>query len=372
MEIRIAQETFSALLGRAQSVIERKSTRAILENILLEAYDGAVRISATDLRIALTQEAPCLVGRPGAVAVSARKLHEVVRELPKAELSLEVQDNQWTTLRCGKIVFHLPGAPAEDYPSMPPLPETFLSFPATTFRRMIEKTLFAASNDESRIFLTGVFLKEWVDEKQEAFLRMVSTDGHRLAMVDRVLPVNLGIFHNGVIIPKKGLGELRTLLEPLDGEFELAASGGRVFARVANTCLSVTLIDSSFPNYEQVIPADVRTWVVINRLSLLNALRRVSLLSDEETRTVVLEATEDTVVLTSDNPRFGDAREELEVEYRQSPIRIAFNAGYFLEILRVMDGDDVKLGITDGLAPCVVRDAQDARYLSVIMPMRIE
>ncbi|MBI5014725.1 MAG: DNA polymerase III subunit beta [Deltaproteobacteria bacterium] len=372
MEIRIAQETFSALLGRAQSVIERKSTRAILENILLEAYDGSIRISATDLRIALTQETPCLVGTPGAVAVSARKLHEVVRELPKAEVSVEVKENQWVTVRCGKITFHLPGMPAEDYPSMPPLPDTFLSFPSIVFRRMIEKTLFAASNDESRIFLTGVFLKEWVDEKNEAFLRMVSTDGHRLAMVDRPLPVTPGVFQVGVIIPKKGLGEFRTLLEPLDGDFELAASEGRLYARVANTCLSVTLIDSSFPNYEQVIPSEVKTWVRINRVSLLNALRRVSLLSDEETRTVVMEATEDSVVLTSDNPRFGDAREELEVEYRQSPVRIAFNAGYFLEILRVMDGEDISLGITDGLAPCVVRDAQDARYLSVIMPMRIE
>lgn len=372
MEIRIAQETLSTLLGRAQSVIERKSTRAILENILLEAYGGTLRISATDLRIALTQEAPCLVGREGAVAVPARKLHEVVRELPKVELSLDLQENQWATVRCGKITFHLPGTPAEDYPSMPALPETFLSFPAAVFRKMTEKTLFAASSDESRLYLTGVFLKEWVDENGQALLRMVSTDGHRLALVDRPLPANLGVFEQGVIIPKKGLGELRSLLETVEGDFELAASEGRITGRVGNTCLSVSLIDAAFPNYEQVIPSDVKAWLSANRLSLLNALRRVSLLSDEETRTVVIAGADDVLVLTSDNPRMGDAREEIEVDYRGAPFRIAFNAAYFVELLRVMDGEDVKVGITDGLAPCLVRDAQDARFLSVIMPMRIE
>lgn len=371
MQIRIAQETFSTLLSRAQSVVERKSTRAILENILLEAAEGRLRVAATDLRISLTQEQSCLVERAGSIAVPARKLHEVVREIPKGDVVLEVQENQWVTVVAGKSRFHLPGAPAEDFPTMPLVPESFLAFPAPVFRKMIERTLFAASNDESRIYLTGVFLKEWADEGA-TYLRMVSTDGHRLALIDRALDKNTGIFRNGVIIPKKGLGELKSLLEGVEGDFEMTAGDGRIYARVGNASLAVTLIDAAFPNYEQVVPSDVRSWIQMERIPLVNALKRVSLLSDEETRTVILEASGDQLVVSSDNPRLGDARDEMEIEYREAPVRIAFNASYFLDLLRVLDGSIVKLGIVDGLAPCLVRDAEDSHYLSVIMPMRLE
>jgi DNA polymerase-3 subunit beta len=372
MEIRISQELLSSLLSRAQSVIERKSTRAILENVLLESHEGHLRVSATDLRISLLQEAICSTIKSGSVAIPARKFHEVVRELPKGEVVVEVKENQWVTVSAGKVTFHLPASPADEYPTLPAIAKNFISFSCMSFRRMIEKTIFAASNDESRIYLTGVFLKEWRETDGSFLLRMVATDGHRMSLIDRAIERPIEMFSEGVIVPKKGLGELRNLLDTNEETFDLACSEGRLYARTGNTTLSVTLIDASFPNYEQVIPQEIRSWIQANRSDLANALRRVALLSDEETRTVVLEATEESLMLSSDNPRFGDAREEMAIQYEGSPIKIAFNATYFMDLLRAMEGDDVKMGITDGLAPCLVQGVEDSKYLSVIMPMRID
>lgn len=372
MEIRISQELLSLLLSRAQSVIDRKSTRAILENVLLESHDNHLRVSATDLRISLLQEAACTTERPGSVAVPGRKFHEIVRELPKGEVAITVKENQWVTVSAGKVTFHLPASPAEEYPTLPPVPKSFLGFSSSAFRRMIEKTIFAASNDESRIYLTGVFLRELKEEDGSSYLRMVATDGHRLSLIDRPIDKTISMFDEGVIVPKKGLSELRNLLDVTEDSFDLACSEGRLYARTGNTTLSITLIDAAFPNYEQVIPQEVRSWIQANRTDLSNGLRRVALLSDEETRTVVLEATEENLLLSSDNPRLGDAREELAVEYQGNPIKIAFNATYFMDLLRAMEGEQVKMGVTDGLAPCLVKGVEDSRYLSVIMPMRID
>lgn len=372
MEIRISQELLSLLLSRAQSVIDRKSTRAILENVLLESQEGRLKVSATDLRISLVQESVCSTTKPGSVAVPGRKFHEIVRELPKGEVLLDVKENQWLTLTAGKVTFHLPAAPAEEYPTLPSSPKSFLSFSCAAFRKMIEKTIFAASNDESRIYLTGVFLKELKESDGTSILRMVATDGHRLSLIDRPIDKPISLFEDGVIVPKKGLSELRNLLDTTEDNFDLTTNDGKLYARSGNTTLSITLIDAAFPNYEQVIPQEVRSWVQANRQQLSNALKRVALLSDEETRTVVLEAAEDSLLLSSDNPRMGDAREDISVEYRGNPVKIAFNATYFMDLLRAMEGEEVKMGITDGLAPCLVKGVEDSRYLSVIMPMRID
>lgn len=372
MQIRIAQNSFASLLSRCQSVLERKSTRPILENVLIEASEGTARLSATDLRVSLTQETDCLVDRPGAISIPGRKLHEIVREMPKADITLEVKENQWITASAGKSIFHLPGTPADEYPALPDPPETYLQIEASLFRTMLEKTLFAASNDESRMYLCGVFMNVWADESGSGYLRMVATDGHRLSLIDRPMSQDLAPFREGIIIPKKGLSELKNLLEGVEDPFDLAVSEGRVFCRVGPTCLAMLLIDAAFPNYEQVIPAESAQSLRTNRGILHDALRRVSLLSDEETHSVIMETDGPVAVLTSTNPQFGDAREEVETAYEGEPFKVAFNAGYFLDALRAMEGDEVLLSVTDSMAPCLLRSDTDTGLLCVIMPMRID
>lgn len=372
MKIRIPQDAFSEVLSRAQSVLERKSTRPILESVLLEAAGGSLRASATDLRVGLVQETACEVLQPGSVTVPGRKLHEILREMPRIPVVFEVRDNHRVTLSAGKSVFHIPGGAPDEYPTLPEGPESFGRMEARVFREMLARTLFAASNDESRLNLCGVYVTTHEEAGGTNCLRMVSTDGHRLALVDRPVEKAVKAFARGVIVPKKALSELSSLLEGNAGDFEVATAEGRLFARIDAALLSVLLIDGAFPSYEQVIPADAPQGLRVPRQEFLDGLRRVSLLSDQESRSVILEAKEGAVVLTSADPRFGDAREEIEAAYDGPGFRVAFNSSYVIDVLRAVDDGEILVSLSDPLSPCLVRSSSDPRSLWVVMPMRLD
>ncbi len=372
MKIQVLQESFTSVLALSQSVLERKTTRPILENVLVESESDGVRVSATDLRVSIVQQAPCSVERPGSISVSGRKLHEILREMPKGPVDIEVMENRWVTVSSGKSVFHLPGTEPDEYPTITPPPADLMPMDARIFREMLDKTLFAASNDESRLYLCGVYTKAWTDEEGRTLLRMVATDGHRLSLVDRPVDSVLRPFEEGVIIPKKGLAELKTVLENVEGSFGVAASEGAVFARVGSTELAITLIEGSFPNYQQVVPAEAPHSLRMNRAIFYDALRRVSLLSDQDSRSVMLEADGDRVVLTSADIRMGEARDEIDGEYSGPPLKIAFNSAYVMEALRAIGGEEILLSIQDSLSPCLLRSTADPRALCVVMPMRVD
>jgi DNA polymerase-3 subunit beta len=183
---------------------------------------------------------------------------------------------------------------------------------------------------------------------------------------------DLSPFDEGVILPKKGLSELRSMIDGCEDTFQLATADGRVFAQVERTLLSITLIDANFPNYQQVIPPEVEKKLILDRDHLIDALKRVSLLSDLETHTVIMEGTVGGTILTSTNTQFGDAREELDSEYEGEPLRVAFNSVYLLEAVRTLRGQQVSFSIGDALAPCLLRGSDDSGHLCVVMPMRID
>jgi DNA polymerase III subunit beta len=372
MKIQVPQESFASVLSLAQSVLERKSTRPILENVLLEAGPDWVRVSATDLRVSIVQQERCGVSMPGSISIPGRKLHEILREMPKGVVDIEVKENRWVHVSMGKSVFHLPGTEPQEYPSIPAPPKDLLSFNARTFREMLDKTLFAASNDESRLFLCGVYTKAWTDDEGTSLLRMVATDGHRLSLVDRPVDSPLSPFGEGIIIPKKGLSELKTVLEGAEGTFDVAAAEGKVFARVGATDLSITLIEGSFPNYQQVIPSESSHGLRVDRSVFFDALRRVSLLSDQDSRSVTLEAEEDRIVLTSSDVRMGEARDEIDGEYDGPRLKMAFNAAYVMDALKALGGEEILVSMQDSLSPCLLRSTADPRSLCVVMPMRVD
>jgi len=372
MKIRIPQDAFSEVLSRAQSVLERKSTRPVLESVLLQAIQGTLRVSATDLRVSLGQDVACEVLQPGSITVPGRKLHEILREMPKTAVDLEVRENLRVTVSAEKSVFHIPGGSPEEFPTLPEPPRSFGTMETRVFREMLDRTLFAASSDESRLTLCGVHVTTHKESGGTTCLRMVATDGHRLGLVDRPLETAVQAFSKGVIVPKKALTELKSLLDDGDADFEVATDEGRLFARLDGALLSVLLIDGAFPNYEQVIPAEAPAGLSIARQEFLDGLRRVSLLSDQESRSVILEAKEGAVVLTSADPRFGDAREEMEAEYDGPGFRVAFNASYVIEVLRAVDDAAILLSLNDPLSPCLIRTSGDPRSLWVVMPMRID
>ena len=217
-----------------------------------------------------------------------------------------------------------------------------------------------------------MFVKQWADEGGATYFTMVATDGHRLSMIDRPFLVDIPAFREGVIIPRKGLSELKGLLEESEEPFDFGIAAGRVFARIGQRLLSIVLIDEAFPNYKQVIPMDSHRSLRVNRGDFMDALRRVSLLSDTETHSVILSAEKNRSVLTSANPQLGDAREEIDSEYAGEGFRLAFNASYAMDAMRSIEGEFVELSMNDPLAPCTIRGDADPGHLCVIMPMRID
>ncbi len=374
MKTIIDQQSFLEIIARAQSGIEKKSTRPSLENVLISADEGVLTLSATDLRISLTQKCACSVEKPGSFSIPGRKLYEIVKEMPSGEMILELKDNDWVTISGRKTTFHLPGVPADEFPTIPETPAEFVTLKGDVFDRMVQKTIFAVSTDETRIYLCGVYFRELKNDGGDTVLKMVSTDGHRLALVDGKLEEALGLFVEGAIVPRKGVSEMRQILSSSgSGTLKIAMKEQRLFAVTDDITLSVTLIDSSFPNYQQVIPPVSGEGVIVKCEDLRDALRRVSILSDQETRSVLMEISSSEMRLSSDSPSQGDAKETVEVKYKGPDLKVAFNATYIMDILKVMEDDFLRMEIRDSLSPALfVGTEKDSEFLSVVMPMRID
>ena len=292
MKLSIAKAELQRGLGRIQSIVEKRNTMPILANVLLEARkqgrEGMLDLAATDLEVAIKGSQPAQVDKAGRVTASAKKLYEIVRELPDESVRIEVTADSYLTIRCARAEFTLAGAAAEEYPTLPSLAlDELVSVQAPVFAQMIERTMYAASGDETRYNLNGVYLEFLADTQK---VRMVATDGHRLAYVDRSLGSEIQGLTSGVIIPRKALAELRRLLEEEDAdELELGFQGNSGIVRKKGVTLTMRLIEGEFPSYRQVIPREAKIQLVLAAEPLGHALRRVAVLSTEQTRAVKLE-----------------------------------------------------------------------------------
>jgi len=374
MKFSIEKGEFQRGLGRIQSIVEKRNTMPILANALLEVTgkkDGSLELAATDLEVGIRSSHPCEVAKPGRLTVSARKLHEIVRELPEEKVHLEASSNAYLTLRCARAEFTLAGTTAEEYPSLPNFaPKSLTVVPAAVLSEMIERTMYAASTDETRYNLNGVYVERLADTGK---LRMVATDGHRLAYVDRALGDGLAtLAASGVIIPRKGLAELKKLVDEEDAdEIELGFEGNNGLARKGSVSLTMRLIEGEFPNYRQVIPSDHGQQLILPTEVFTHALRRVALLSAERSRAVKLELSEGQMRLSSNNPDLGDAREEIDVDYAGETTSIAFNARYLIDAVSAARSKEIRFGFRDGLSPAELSPGDDADALAVVMPMRL-
>jgi DNA polymerase III subunit beta len=367
MELKIEKAALMQGLYLAQGISDRKSTMPILANVLLRT-DGKDKllVAATDLNVTVAAELPCKVSSEGGLTASAKHLHDIVKSLPGEELHLKRTENNYAEIRAGKVEYKVVGMADREFPKLPNHREVkFAKVDAATLRDMIAKTFFSISTDETRYHLNGVLFE--CDGKQA---RMVSTDGHRLSKVERALDGGPKLAQ-GIIIPRKGLMELRRALENADGEVELGIHGGHVFVRVREVALSVKLIDAQFPPYDQVIPKENEKVAICPRLATLESLKRISIMSSDKTWGIKLALHKGLLKIASDNPDLGEAHEELDVSYEGQPVSIGFNAKYFIELLSEMDGDECRLELNGELDPGLVRPADGKQYLGVIMPMRI-
>jgi DNA polymerase-3 subunit beta len=368
MEIKAKRGDLLATLYWAQSIVERRNTMPILANALLDAQKGRIQLAATDLEVGVRGIVDGEVVKAGTLTVNAKKLYEIIREIPTEQVQLKKLDNDWVEIKSGKSLFKIVGMDAREFPQFPNFDaKGQTSVPANLIRGMIERTIFAVSTDETRYSLNGVF----VEESGAGSVRMVSTDGHRLAFEEQALGA-LGL-SKGVILPRKGLGELRKLLESGDeGLVSIGFKENMALVSKDKVELFMRLIDGDFPDYTKVIPKGNPNLAKIDHDELLQALRRVSILSSERYKGVKMEFSQNNISISANNPDLGEAVEEIDADYSGAPISIGFNARYILDVLGVLGNDgEVTIELKDELSPSVIRQPGSAGYLYVLMPMRL-
>lgn len=373
MEFEISKAEFEKSLYLAQGVVERRNTLPILSNVLIEPAEGGLSLLATDLEVGVRRVCEAEVKGAGALSVNARKLYEIVKGVAADKIRLRTIEGHGVEISSGRSRFKLVGLDAKEFPSVPGLttkpgkPSLSLQAPAKTLDQMIGSTLFAVSMDETRFNLSGVFV-----EGRDDLLRMVATDGHRLALVERQLKGHLP--EKGVILPRKGLSEVKKVLEaPGCEEDPVTFTVDGTMARIERerVQLFMRLVEGEFPDYRQVIPKKGKIEVSLLRGDLLAALQRVSILSTERARGVRLTIRPGVMELQTSNPDLGEASEEIEVGYGGSELSIGFNARYLVEALLVMEGERVELSLNDEVSPGVMRAEGDEHYSYVVMPMRL-
>jgi DNA polymerase-3 subunit beta len=367
MDFKIEKNEFLRGLYLAHGIADRKSTLPILANVLLRTEGkDKVLCGATDLNVTALASLSARIEKEGGVTVAARQLYEIVKGLPGDEVRVRRTEQNWAEIRAGKVEFKVVGMADRDYPKLPSVKEaeTF-KVDSATLRDMIAKTIFSVSQDETRQHLSGVLF-----ESDGATARMVSTDGHRLSKVGRPLPGGPKL-PNGILIPRKGVLELRRAIESREAPSEIGVHQGNFVLKADDVSLCVKLIDGQFPPYDQVIPKDNDRAFVVSRVALLDALRRVAIMSSDKTWGVRLGIEKGKLRVESDNPDLGAAREEIDVPYKGAAVQIGFNARYFIELLSEIESPDVRVELSGELDPGVVRPADGSDYVGVVMPMRL-
>ncbi|WP_410795905.1 DNA polymerase III subunit beta [Parvularcula sp. LCG005] len=373
MKVTIERATLLKALSHAQSVVERRNTIPILSNVLMRADGGTLSLTATDLDIEILEKVPADIEQPGAATASAVTLFDIVKKLPDGgQILLETRgETGRLAIESGKSSFQLAILPDQDFPALTNQSDDGVHFtmPANALRRLIDKTRFAMSQEETRYYLNGIYLHAELDGGSPS-LRAVATDGHRLARLDADLP-NGAEDIPGVIVPRKAVLELRRLLEDAGDEIEITVSESRIRFFSNDIQLTSKLIDGTFPDYRRVIPDGNDRVLTVDNADFRRAVDRVSTVSADKTRSVKLSLEDDMLKLLVNNPEAGSATEELSVDYQAEKLDIGFNAKYLLDIANQVDGETAVFHFADSASPTVVTDAEDPRALYVLMPLRV-
>ena len=367
MKATIERATLLKALGHVQSVVERRNTIPILSNVLIDAQeDGSIRLMATDLDLQVDESVAAQVSQAGATTVSAHTFFDIVRKLPEgSQVELSASDGKMQVV-AGRARFNLSTLPRDDFPVIAEgeLPTRF-ELPAATLRQIIDKTRFAISSEETRYYLMGIFLHV-ADDK----LKAAATDGHRLARITMPRPEGAENMPD-IIIPKKCVGELRKLLDEVDGTAEVSLSPTKIRFGLGSAVLTSKLIDGTFPDYNRVIPTGNDKLLKLDPKSFAAGVDRVATIASEKTRAVKMSVDRDKVTLSVTSPESGTATEEIAADYGSDNIEIGFNARYLLDILHEIEGDSVEVHLADAAAPTLLRENDQSNALYVLMPMRV-
>lgn len=368
MHIKVLRDDLLNGVGPIQAVVETKRSLPILSHLLLETSPSYLSVFGTDLDIGVRKRVSGQVVKEGSIALSARKLYEIVRELPATSVDLTVDEELTATITCGNSEFRVKGLSRDDFPSMREPKQSGIVIDRRLFRDMIRRTLFAVSSDQTRYTLNGILFRVTPQD-----VKMVATDGHRLAMTNHDLSSESCQLTAAIdaIIPRKAAAETLKLLREEPGEITIEISDNHLLLQTDDTLIDARLIEGQFPNYEQVIPANATKEVTVNREAFLAGLRRTSTILGERALPTTMKLTPGRLLLSCVNLDLGEARERLDVEYQHDEMSVGFNARYILDFLGALSTEQATIRLQDPLSPALFAGKDNTQYTCVIMPMRL-
>jgi len=363
MKLAVTKEALLEGLQRIQNVVSTRATLPVLSNALLEATESGVRLTTTDLEVGIRCSIEARVEKTGSTTLPARRLAAIVRELPSAEIVIEVDAKNIASIRCGSSFFKIYGLPQEEFPAFPAFKEAkSFTLKQSELKDGLRKTSYAISSDETRYVLNGI-LFSLADNK----LTLVATDGRRLALFDSDIEFPKS-HERDFILPTKAVTELQRLLGE-EGDVSISTSENLVSFELNGAHLASKLVEGNYPNYRQVIPGEAKERVTLEREAFLDCVRRVSLLSNDKTSSVRLNFTKNNLDISANTPEIGEAKESMAIAYRGKDISIAFNPEFLMDPLRSLPNDEIFLDLIDEMSPGVIKI--QTPFLYVIMPMRV-
>ena len=374
LELKLDRTTFLSAVYKAQGVVDRKSTSNILSHLLLETTaEGRVRVIGTDYDVTIEAEVPAEIIVEGRACINGKSLFDVVKNVDDDTVHLRALDNDWVELTAGRSRFKLAGITPADFPEIViPDDAVWFGLPRATFKDLIDKTAFSVSDDETRMNLNGVNFTMAPGDEGTSKLGMVSTDGHRLSKVNVSAEVE-GYEGQALsaIIHKKGVQEIRRLLDTQSEILRVGFSKKVILFRAGGTTFTVRQIEDSYPDIARVIPSSSPIQIAVPREPLIRAIRRNALLTSTKTYIIKLEVQPGSIAVTASNPDYGEGRDEVDVEYEGDGMVIGFNYNYLLDVLNVIRGDTATLELTDEFSPTVVTSPSEPGAIFVVMPMRV-
>ncbi len=364
MEFNILKKDFVSAISKVIGATEKKASMPILSNILIKIEKNILTIIGTDLEVTIITKIKCNIVSEGKTVVPAKKIFDFVKELPESEINIKIEDGL-INMVIGKISGKLKVLQAEDFPMIEEYKDGFTKIDYNTIMKTIDKTIYAASTDEVRYSLNGIFLEKYINK-----LRFVATDSHRMALYDLEEVNSIEGLTKGVIIPRKGLYEMRKINS--DNNVEIAIDKNKNFiVRIGDTTIQMRLLDYDFPDYKPVIPKETKVNIKINKNILASAIKRAQSIYQDKITRIIFNVNNKTLTIESNEPDTGEAKEEIEIDYNGEPLTIGFNGRYVLDCLNTIESDFIIIGLNNDQSVATIIPEEDKLHYNLIMPMRI-
>ncbi|MDH5523957.1 MAG: DNA polymerase III subunit beta [Desulfobulbaceae bacterium] len=370
----VSRDDFLTGLSSLQTVTSKKGTIAILSNVLIESKNDSLFLTATDLEIGIRNKLPAEILNPGSITLPAKKLFEIVRESNSDQIHVQISEKNWAKISADSTDYNLAGMPVDEFPMFPDYEESNLvEIGSSQIKELIEKTIFSVAQEgESQFNLTGLLVEKDNNEGKN-ILRMVSSDGHRLSLMESEIEndiSNLKMDKN-ILIPRKGMQEIKKLCEHVE-VIAIGFEEKQAVVKTENSIVVIRLMNGDFPDYKNIIQViNNEKYIVIKKSNLMNSMKRMNLFTEDRYNAVQFDIENNMLVLSSQSMDIGSAKDELPIEYSGEALKLGFNGKYFVETLQAMKSDDIKAYINSEESPCMIKGDNDPGFISIIMPMKI-